>query len=292
MSFNSRSISSMPAFMAFAFSTYPFRKSCSCRTAAGKCYCDVYRRVTGHAAHVIVLWRFRFLPPYKLATRSNFSYIPTTMLSISAFVWFFYSLSLFRMIYAQSCIAAPPGYTLSAGTDLLSGMHSDVPDVLPWPSQTTPPAAASLCSSTPGCEGFVIAPPDATDGNAGNGILKTSVTPTFSGMCRSAQQRSCRRAKQRSYNCARRLPCCTNGIHAAGGDGPLDRYAQRHGRTAVAITDHACGGGSPVFVHSGLRRLRVHTYGRHRRERRHGRAQVVGGRHILGPEPVSVRASR
>ena len=207
------------------------------------------------------------------------------------------------MIYAQSCIAAPPGYTLSAGTDLLSGMHSDVPGVLSWPSQTTPPAAASLCSSTPGCEGFVIAPPDATDGNAGNGILKTSVTPTFStsnrclyilaGMCRRAQQRSCRRAQQRSYNCARRLPCCTNGIHAAGGDGgPLDRYAQRHGRTAVAITDHACGGGSPVFVHSGLRRLRVHTYGRHRRERRHGRAQVVGGRHILGPEPVSVRASR
>ena len=93
-------------------------------------------------------------------------------------------------------------------------------------------------------------------------------------------------------DCTRRLPCCTGGIHAAGGDGPLDRYAQRHGRTAVAITDHACGGGSPVFVHSGLRRLRVHTYGRHRRERRHGRAQVVGGRHILGPEPVSVRASR
>ena len=102
------------------------------------------------------------------------------MLSIIAFVWFFSLLALFRALHAQACIAAPPGYTLSAGADLLSGMHSDISAVLPWPSQTTPPAAASLCSSTPGCEGFVIAPPDATDGNAGMGVLKTAVMPTFS----------------------------------------------------------------------------------------------------------------
>jgi len=77
------------------------------------------------------------------------------------------------------CPAAPTGYTLQAGTDLLTGMHTDMA-ALPWPSQTTPTAAGALCSSTPGCNGFVFTSMGATDGNAGMGVLKSSVVGTFS----------------------------------------------------------------------------------------------------------------